>query len=832
MSRDDSNCDDSNVLNSSFYSSTSINTFDHAKMFRNSMLLADLDEPYSDGALPVSQSSEDVENNAGYPESLKKDREIATMKMSTSPSLSALAGILNEKSRQANEKLRSSTIIDTSIMEEEVSGEVVSQNEDPSTGAADASPNLFELNDDEEVYCPQSSLQNVSELSAQPDFLSTPKITNELEVAQEPPHQSQEEPMLRSRRVISEAPKNSVIPSDVNIPTAKRTVSAGVPANQGSNSKKKNFFSFLRKRHTGDNQDAIGSSPTIPNSTTFSLGSTRASQSPSEKLTRKSHSSSNIFSTFRKNKEAKNRDETANFTRSETKNPSEVPKTTSKVEHMQKSMNKPLPKKNISSRKPTPLSFEHSENDRNSTKKVPESPKGIPDSAQQVFSPPSDASITRGEVLDHQNNVTEYPVETSGFTNVGIESSKQDKSFNQIEERPLTLPTKLDSGEAVFPKSLDVQEVDSIVSLERSRSAKSNKRSSIASHRRSLTETLSVNAQNEGMFVMEASSVVLSTPDLGKSPASSILRNGKFDATDFSSNHSNVQEESIDLNRLSSDEPSLRLNSVDNQNLMGSIEAKLHDMMIDPEADVTPVEEKPTGERLDDDPEFMSDIMEFASIINFGEGVNFDFDSNLMEPKSATLEPTAILNQEYPAKNKSYHGDTSLAPAGLGITCDTTEREVIQQPKVPLDEIRDEDFENEDFNNLYEAGHEASQDTPRLRAYIPELDTQRPISMSFRGLKAPSFNASVTGSSITDSYTKADHMSFASTERRVPNNVIFSSKIILYDTYSEEEYDRRPDVATCNQLTPQLAQLIKAELNELKSDMEVHEESRCYTHFF
>ncbi|KAF3986480.1 hypothetical protein FT663_04524 [Candidozyma haemuli var. vulneris] len=62
--------------------------------------------------------------------------------------------------------------------------------------------------------------------------------------------------------------------------------------------------------------------------------------------------------------------------------------------------------------------------------------------------------------------------------------------------------------------------------------------------------------------------------------------------------------------------------------------------------------------------------------------------------------------------------------------------------------------------------------------------------------------------------------------------VRFSSRIILYDTYNGEEYDRHPDIATCNQLTPLLAQQIREELNEVKSEMEVHQDSVCYTHFF
>ncbi|CCE88642.1 Piso0_001414 [Millerozyma farinosa CBS 7064] len=61
--------------------------------------------------------------------------------------------------------------------------------------------------------------------------------------------------------------------------------------------------------------------------------------------------------------------------------------------------------------------------------------------------------------------------------------------------------------------------------------------------------------------------------------------------------------------------------------------------------------------------------------------------------------------------------------------------------------------------------------------------------------------------------------------------VRFSSRIILYDTYNGDEYDRHPDIATCNQLTPSLAQSIRDELNSFKSEWEVHDDSRCNTHF-
>jgi hypothetical protein len=44
----------------------------------------------------------------------------------------------------------------------------------------------------------------------------------------------------------------------------------------------------------------------------------------------------------------------------------------------------------------------------------------------------------------------------------------------------------------------------------------------------------------------------------------------------------------------------------------------------------------------------------------------------------------------------------------------------------------------------------------------------------------------------------------------------FSPRIIFYDTWPSQEYDRRGDIATCNRLTPMLAQQIKEELNSFK----------------
>ncbi|KAF2642188.1 hypothetical protein P280DRAFT_489460 [Massarina eburnea CBS 473.64] len=63
-------------------------------------------------------------------------------------------------------------------------------------------------------------------------------------------------------------------------------------------------------------------------------------------------------------------------------------------------------------------------------------------------------------------------------------------------------------------------------------------------------------------------------------------------------------------------------------------------------------------------------------------------------------------------------------------------------------------------------------------------------------------------------------------------NISFSPRIQFHDAWSASDYDRRGEIATCNRLTPMLAQQIKEELNSFKMEMEVHELSKPHTHFF
>lgn len=101
---------------------------------------------------------------------------------------------------------------------------------------------------------------------------------------------------------------------------------------------------------------------------------------------------------------------------------------------------------------------------------------------------------------------------------------------------------------------------------------------------------------------------------------------------------------------------------------------------------------------------------------------------------------------------------------------------------------------------------------------------------------------------------RQDTKSAPGTPQGHKRNATFSPRIMFYDTWPSGEYDRRGEIATCNRLTPMLAQQIKEELNTFKmvrpeltsflrtssltndgfllQEMEVHENSKIYTQFF
>lgn len=59
-------------------------------------------------------------------------------------------------------------------------------------------------------------------------------------------------------------------------------------------------------------------------------------------------------------------------------------------------------------------------------------------------------------------------------------------------------------------------------------------------------------------------------------------------------------------------------------------------------------------------------------------------------------------------------------------------------------------------------------------------------------------------------------------------NVTFNLQLNNHDTWPSGEYDRRGEIATCNRLTPMLAQQIKEELNTFKMASSIYSTFSCY----
>lgn len=828
-------------LDAKFYSSSSIDNLAHARNLRNSILLSESSRSlFADRSLHTEEYEEEEAPEIDI-DDINKENETQTkaLKITASPSLSALSGILNEKSKQAEQRMRSSMIFDTSIQEEDGEEEESSKT---SNYKVISSPNLIDINDSHE-YTPfqkPAVLATEKEEHEQPDFLSTPEIRTPMvdpptpEVEPTPtnspsPNQTQSrftntshevnsnkgtgasrqssshstnrqqpETSRASLNKNSSASSQNILKkqaSDGRSLSGSSTISDTVPGRNitpnkdSAKKKRRSLFSFLKRKPQKSASFVVPSQTTsqiLPTSSTFSVAKQTETDDYYEpnRLTKKSYSSGSLFGNFRKNKD----------TGEETVDQSLVlPKQRKPLSQKLPSDSGPSTKSEIQKRKPTPLDFEQT-----IQKEVP-----------STIVPEADSELIK------------------------VEQSGENRS-------------RIDSGEALFPKSLSAQEVESIVSLERSRSLKSNKRNSLSSHRRSLTDNISINAHNEGMFVTEASNAVISTPDWSKSPTSSILRNGAFESIDGSPSRAFVVEESDEVGETvtkdSLQDKEVSLNSLEEKMRNTTIESHPHDQ--------TSNEKRENSTFLTDpeDSEFMSDIMEFASIIDFGEGLDLSFDSNPSELKYETLNPSSqkhaySMHQADPvsketfdfetSQSKGHHAKLEPEPATKPIDRNfpnNTETSFHSNYDGSFKEDLDDDddnydeFEGEDFNQL-----EDTIPSPSINGFMPASQTGigRPLSLSFRGLRAPQFNSStdVTPNGLQSTVLKSS--SFDTNKKAVT----FSSRIILYDTYNEEEYNRHPDIATCNQLTPQLAQMIKEELNSLKSEMEIHEDSRCYTHF-
>lgn len=439
-------------------------------------------------------------------------------------------------------------------------------------------------------------------------------------------------------------------------------------------------------------------------------------------------------------------------------------------------------------------------------------------------------------------------------------------------------------GEDVFPKHLDISEISSIHTLEKA------KRASLTltpnNKRMSLTDSISIKQENEGMFVEYDSNLHIHTPDLSKSPTSSILRSGRFESgTNRNSMVLSDSGRSTNRNSLILSDTGRRSNRNSRYENRNSILSSNNNSNINNNSQIKLLSEveKKEAPLLDidfdfEDSEYVSEIMEFKNIIDFGDYINLDLnegtasdlgmkDDSLAVGNNMVLSGLGILPTNKADSEQELNEETeatnhkTLAPP-LNTDLPVAEKNVsptVENPYLPAIDSESPDtprkmrplsmsFKGLDIKNNYENIFEMKEDSVEEQVEIPNGSDESEVEEEFYAEDDEQEEDFNFYNSDEDAYLDEIHDyveqnfparsagtsqygDFETTPKKAKKNVSFASKIILFDTYAAEEYDRRPELATCNQLTPELAMFIREEVNNMKSEMDFHEDSIQYIHF-
>ncbi|KAL9116228.1 MAG: hypothetical protein Q9227_000599 [Pyrenula ochraceoflavens] len=128
-------------------------------------------------------------------------------------------------------------------------------------------------------------------------------------------------------------------------------------------------------------------------------------------------------------------------------------------------------------------------------------------------------------------------------------------------------------------------------------------------------------------------------------------------------------------------------------------------------------------------------------------------------------------------------------------------------PAARYRDSRAPDFNLPQIPHVNDSPHSSSPSTP-VDDQPPRSGHRRTDSVAIDG--EDDYFSSITGLASLD--MKGVPLTPSSANR----NISFSPRIQFHDTWPSGEYDRRGEIATCNRLTPMLAQQIKEELNTFK----------------
>lgn len=368
----------------------------------------------------------------------------------------------------------------------------------------------------------------------------------------------------------------------------------------------------------------------------------------------------------------------------------------------------------------------------------------------------------------------------------------------------------LNAADTVFPKNLDNQTVETIrsslertKSLERRRSRRSTRSNKSGHNKGNQNDSINTSGDAPAKQVhISSDQVSLNEPSHDAVASRSILKPADSTTDDKNSQGTSIPPvPQVDIQTLSS---------------KASVETGLNSR---------PNSTQKRNSKLNNSPSM-------NSIFNFGDDeLNLDFD---FTPLPATEDLTLGDASDEDSEQKENKNNCAVGgDKGIQKTISTT----VTPPSPPKTESpRQPTFHRKAPSSVsapspapspvLSPGSKLSNATPALnetlRSYpngaVPHQQFQRNTSStSMRGVVPNGSQSSLRTNPAAYSKTL---------------NVSFSSRIIIYDTYDSQDYDRRAEPSTCNRLTPLLAQQIKEELNHFKMEMDVHSESRIYTHFY
>ncbi|RMZ81540.1 hypothetical protein DV737_g2509, partial [Chaetothyriales sp. CBS 132003] len=204
-----------------------------------------------------------------------------------------------------------------------------------------------------------------------------------------------------------------------------------------------------------------------------------------------------------------------------------------------------------------------------------------------------------------------------------------------------------------------------------------------------------------------------------------------------------------------------------------------------------------------------------------GNGLSLDRDS--IDTAKFSVD-SATLSSDSRSRRSIVGGERERAEVLAAVKKGILKRADSNQPSPRL-AGRQPDFSLPSIHTLNDSPRSSAPSTPADEPLEP--GHRRTDSIAIEDGEADGYFASVAHFATMDAMSVG-----ALTPPNMMRNISFSPRIQFHDTWPSAEYDRRGDIATCNRLTPMLAQQIKEELNTFKMEMEVHESSKVYTHFF